>query len=150
MSISNNVICATSKDSDQPAHIRSLIGVFSSRMNFLWGVMLLTEHHFEFPSLKGDCTGSSESELTLKALLYATLTCSFVISIRCSGSGVILIVSIPDICVLPYFLYSHEYGLTRNTVFCAILSDQIVVGCPLGVPISYYYLVVYLRYIHTI
>ena len=26
-------------------------------------VMLLTEHHFEFPSLKGDCTGSSESTL---------------------------------------------------------------------------------------
>ena len=43
----------------------------------------------------------------------------------------ILIVSIPDICVLPYFLYSHEYRLTRKTVFCAILSDQIVVGCPI-------------------
>ena len=49
----------------------------------------------------------------------------------------ILIVSIPDICVLPYFLDLHEYRLTRNTVYCAILSDQIVVGCPLGVPISY-------------
>ena len=98
--------------------------------------MLLTEHHFEFPSLKGDCRGSSESEsaLTLKALLYVTFSCS----IRCSGSGVILIVSIPDICVLPYFLYSHEYRLTRNIVYCANLSDQIVVGCPLGVPISYY------------
>ena len=57
--------------------------------------------------------------------------------IRCSGSGVILIVSIPDICVLPYFLYSHKYRFTRNAVYCAILSDQIVVGCPLGVPISY-------------
>ena len=100
-------------------------------------VMLLTEHHFEFPSLKGDCTGSSESELTLKALLYSTFSCHF--PIKCSGSGVVLIVSIPAICVLPYFLYSHEYRLTRNTVFCAILSDQIVVGCPLGVPISYYY-----------
>ena len=52
--------------------------------------------------------------------------------------GVVLIVSISDICLLPYFLYSHEYRLTRNTVYCAILSDQIVVGCPLGVPISYY------------
>ena len=52
--------------------------------------------------------------------------------------GLVLIVSIPDICLLPYFLYSHEYRLTRNTVYCAILSDQIVVGCPLGVPISYY------------
>ena len=25
--------------------------------------MILTEHHFEFPSFKGDCTGSSESTL---------------------------------------------------------------------------------------
>ena len=58
--------------------------------------------------------------------------------IRCSVPGEVLIVSIPDICLLPYFLYSHEYRLTRNTVYCAILSDQIVVGCPLGVPISYY------------
>ena len=57
--------------------------------------------------------------------------------IRCFGSGVILIVSIPDICVLPHFLYSHEYRLTRKIVYCAILSDQIVFGCPLGVPISY-------------
>ena len=57
--------------------------------------------------------------------------------IKCSVPGVVLTVSIPDIC-LPYFLYSHEYRITRNTVYCAILSDQIVVGCPLGVPISYY------------
>ena len=64
-----------------------------------------------------------ESGLTLKALLYVT--------------GLILIVSIPDICVLSYFLYSHEYRIARNTVYCAILSDQIVVGCPLDVPISY-------------
>ena len=100
-------------------------------------VMLLTEHHFEFPSLKGDCTGSSESELTLKALLYATFSCSFVTFPKGVMDQVILIVSIPDICVFPYFLYSHEYRLTRNNIFCAILSDQIVVGCPLGVPISY-------------
>ena len=60
---------------------------------------------------------------------------------RCSVPGVVLIVSIPDICHLPYFLYSHEYQFTRNTVYCAILSDQIVVGCPLGVPISYYLIV---------
>ena len=67
---------------------------------------------------------------------------------RCSGSGVILIVSISDICGLPYLFYSHEYRLTRNTVYCAILSDQIVVGCPLGVPISYYnsiVIIIYLR-----
>ena len=45
-------------------------------------------------------------------------------SIRCSGSGVVQIVSIPDICLLPYFLYSHKYRLTRNTVYCAILNRK--------------------------
>ena len=34
--ISNNVICATSEVSDQPAHTRSLIRAFASRLNFLW------------------------------------------------------------------------------------------------------------------
>ena len=52
--------------------------------------------------------------------------------------GVVLNVWIPDICLLPFYIYSHEYRLTRKTVYCAILSDQIVVGCQLGVPISYY------------
>ena len=34
--ISNNVACATSKASDQPAHKRSLIRAFASRLNILW------------------------------------------------------------------------------------------------------------------
>ena len=33
--ISSNVVCATSKDSDQPAHRRSLIRAFASRLNIL-------------------------------------------------------------------------------------------------------------------
>ena len=33
--ISNNMVCATSKASDQPAHIRSLIRAFASRLNIL-------------------------------------------------------------------------------------------------------------------
>ena len=32
---SENVVCATSKDSDQPAHTRSLIRAFASRLNIL-------------------------------------------------------------------------------------------------------------------
>ena len=34
--ISNNVVCATSKASDQPAHTRSLIRAFACRSNILW------------------------------------------------------------------------------------------------------------------
>ena len=33
--ISNNVVCATSKGSDQPAHTRSLIRAFASRLSTL-------------------------------------------------------------------------------------------------------------------
>ena len=32
--ISNNVVCATSKASDKPAHTRSLIRAFACRLNF--------------------------------------------------------------------------------------------------------------------
>ena len=53
--VSNNVVCATSKASDQPAHTRSLIRGFASRLN-----KVLTEQHLEFLILKGGCYGSSE------------------------------------------------------------------------------------------
>ena len=33
--ISNNVVCVTSKDSDQSAHTRSLIRAFASRLKIL-------------------------------------------------------------------------------------------------------------------
>ena len=33
--ISNNVVCATSKASDQPAHTRSLVRAFACRLNIL-------------------------------------------------------------------------------------------------------------------
>ena len=33
--VSNNVVCATSKASDQPVHMRSLIRAFASRLNIL-------------------------------------------------------------------------------------------------------------------
>ena len=55
--ISNNAVCATSKGSDHPAHTRSLTRAFASRLN----IKLLIEHHLKFLSLKGECTGFSES-----------------------------------------------------------------------------------------
>ena len=33
--ITNNVVCATSKGSDQPAHMRSLLIAFPGRLNIL-------------------------------------------------------------------------------------------------------------------
>ena len=57
--ISNDVVCATSKASDQPAHTRSLIRAFASRLSILY--LLMTIWSLEFLSLKGGCRGSSES-----------------------------------------------------------------------------------------
>ena len=51
-----------SKASDQPAHMQHLIRAFAGRLNILC-LKLLTEHHLEFVSLKGGCTGSSKSTL---------------------------------------------------------------------------------------
>ena len=39
--ISNNVVCATTKASDQPAHTHSLIRALASSLS----IELLTEHH---------------------------------------------------------------------------------------------------------
>ena len=54
-------LCPTSKASDQPAHMRSLIRAFASLLNILW--LLLSVQHLGFLSLKGGCTGLSEATL---------------------------------------------------------------------------------------
>ena len=59
--ISNNLVCATSKGSDQPAHTsdQSLCWL----LEYFMIVKLLIEHHLELRSLTGGCKGSSESTL---------------------------------------------------------------------------------------
>ena len=59
--ISNNVVCLTSKASDQPAHMRSLIRAIAGLFDYSMIVKLLIEHYLQFLSLKGGCRGSSES-----------------------------------------------------------------------------------------
>ena len=61
--ISHNLVCATSKASDQPAHMRSLIRAFASRLNILWLLIYWSKKHLEFRTLKGGCTGSSKSTI---------------------------------------------------------------------------------------
>ena len=51
--ISNNVVCVTSKASDQPAHMRGLIGAIAGRFEYSMIVKLLIEHHLQFLSLRG-------------------------------------------------------------------------------------------------
>ena len=52
--ISNNVVCATSKVSDQS---------LCYSLEYSMDVKLLIKYHLEFLSLKGDCLGSYESTL---------------------------------------------------------------------------------------
>ena len=61
--ISNNVVCATTKASDQPAHTRSLIRAFACRSNILWVLSYWLNIILRFLSLKRGCTGLFESTL---------------------------------------------------------------------------------------
>ena len=62
--ISNNLVCMTSKASDQPAHIYAQSDQsLCYSLEYSMIVKLLTEHYLAFLSLKGGCTGSSESTL---------------------------------------------------------------------------------------
>ena len=48
--ISNNVVCANSKDSDLPARMRRLIRAFASGFEYSMTVKLLTKLNMEFLS----------------------------------------------------------------------------------------------------
>ena len=63
--ISNNVVCATSKASNQPAHMRSLIRAraLACYLNVLWVLSYWPNIIWEFLSLKGGYTDLSESTL---------------------------------------------------------------------------------------
>ena len=51
--MSPNIRFPTSKASDQPAHMCSLVRAFAIRLNILGVLELLTEDHLEFLSFKG-------------------------------------------------------------------------------------------------
>ena len=57
--ISNNVVFAISKGSDQPVLIRA----FYLSLEYSMSIKLLTEQHLEFLSLKAGCICSSKSTL---------------------------------------------------------------------------------------
>ena len=80
--ISNNVVCATSKSSDQPAHTRSLIRAFASRLNILWV--------FSWTSF-----GVSKLKRRLHRLVWV-YTCqnATLLEITCHGSKYALITSL--------------------------------------------------------
>ena len=79
--------CATSKASAQPAHMGSLIRAFASGLN-IPSVKLLTENYLEFLSLKGGCTGSSESALVIIPHCWKSrVTAQLCVLLEMMGSG---------------------------------------------------------------
>ena len=76
--ISNNVVCATSKASDQ--------SLFQS-LEYSMIVKLLTEHHLEFLSLKGGCRGSSESTLVKMSNCWKSHAVTQLLSVNDKSHG---------------------------------------------------------------
>ena len=75
MRFSNNMVCAISKASDQPAH------TLKESMT----VRLLSEHHLEFLSLKGGCTVYSCQNATM-----LEITCRGSLIAACDPSDFIM------------------------------------------------------------
>ena len=75
--ISNNVVCATCKASDQPAQYARSDQSLCYSLEYSMIVKLLTEHHLEFLTLNGDCTGLSESTLDKIPHCWKSLILSF-------------------------------------------------------------------------
>ena len=77
--ISNNMVCATSKPSDQPAHMHSLIRAFANRLTIQWVVSDWLNIIWSYLSLKGGCTGSAETTCQSATLLEITCQGSIII-----------------------------------------------------------------------
>ena len=67
--ISNSVVCATSKASDQPAYMRSLMRAFASRLNILWVLSYWSHSICCFYTLKE----AAQAHLSLHLSRTATL-----------------------------------------------------------------------------
>ena len=75
--ISNNMVCASSKSSDQSLCLW---------LKYYMTVKLLTDHQLEFLSLKGDCTGSSEYiHVNMPHQIYRFVSCSIAVIQRSGG-----------------------------------------------------------------
>ena len=78
--IFNKVVCATSKASDQTAHTSD----FCVSLEYSRSVKILTEHHLEFLSLTGGCTGSFESTLVKMPHCWKShVTAQFIQAVTC-------------------------------------------------------------------
>ena len=112
--ISNNVVCATSKAPNQPAHTRSLIRAFANRSNIIVTVKLLTKQHLEFLSLKGSCAGSSEVTLVKMPHCWkshvAAHMCSFEMRLETYPNGHV------NKCIFPEIKHELQCGNAKTHI----------------------------------
>ena len=114
--ISNNVVCATSKASDQPAHTRSLTRGFPSCLNILWVLRYWLNTILNFKLKRG-----------LHRLVWV-YTCQNVtlLEITCRGSNNDIKEDkneYADLCTLTYFYWSLRYLLWNLAAVCSWSVD---------------------------
>ena len=97
--ISNNVVCATSKASDRPAHTRSLIRTFACRLNILWllGYWLVSKLKRRLHRLVWVCTCQNAT------LLEITCRGSNLTHIFCYKRSIISLLTLGFLC----FFFLH-------------------------------------------
>ena len=112
--ISNNVVCATSKASDQPAHTRSLIGALAAHLSILWLSSCWLDSIWSFWAWRGAAgarPGLHVSECRIVGDLMSQLICKLWLQPM----------SIVDACYLN--------PIYRNGTLCNPLSAVLICWC---------------------
>ena len=124
--ISNNVVCATSKASDQPAHTCTLIRAFASCFiqNSPWVLSYWLNIILEFLLFKGGCTGSSESILVKMSHCWKSCVTAHI----CSGFQLFdTLVFLNEFFEKVYFLKIRFSRHKRNMQnYCSMLRDNLL------------------------
>ena len=100
--VSYNVVCATSKASDQPAHMRSLIRAFASRWNILWVLSLTDRTSFGVSKLN--------RRLHRLVCVYTCQNTTYIVGNHMSRLKYSLL-SLTQLCITQYYHLSRLDGL---------------------------------------
>ena len=121
------MVCATSKASDQPAHIRSLIRAFAGCLSIVI-VKLLTKHHLKFLSLQGGCSGlevlkliSCSTQLSMKFILLIDVKMPTIVGIQ---TFISMINTTSESLKARNFFSCRYFSFYEQLKFCAQLSTK--------------------------
>ena len=129
---SNNVVCVTSKASDQPVRTHSLIRRFASRLKILSVFSYRLNIIWSLKCLKGGCTGLSESTLVKIPHFWKSYVAAQ-INISCfavleevpinSMVGCVLHDHSPN--VVKYTIKKHSISVGRCVIPCAFFGKSV-------------------------